>query len=343
MTTKTKHLIRGILSTFLALFFLYYAFRGVNYQELLTALKGANYGWVILLIPIVLMSHWVRAVRWKYLMEPIKPNCSIRNLFAAVMIGYAVNNVVTRVGELVRPYLLGNLEHVSRTATLATVVVERILDLLSFYITVCFVLFLYPTALDPFFDEPTAMRPILLLSSLGGIVFFLILFFQVENIFRFIAKVQTIVPEKYSQRIQLLFESFYRGFEIVKVKKRLGIILFLSLTIQALYALGMYEPFFVFTSMVKPSLDFGASVVLLVVSSIAWILPAPGALGTYHSFITVALVKLYNVDWTTALSYTIITHEIGYIIVMVVGAYYYIHDHINVKAITQSTTENEQE
>lgn len=337
MARRTKHLYRAVLSFLLALLFLYFAFREVNFNELLGALKGANYFWVVLLIPIVVLSHWVRALRWKYLMEPIKPNCSLRNLFAAVMIGYAVNNVLTRVGELVRPYLLGNSENVSRSATLATVVVERILDLMSFYITACVVLFLYPTALDPFFDDPGRVRPLLLLGSILGIVLFLVLFFKVEEVFRFFAKAQSFLPAKYGKRIDALLESFYRGFEIVKIKKRFGIILLLSLTIQGLYALSMYEPFFAFSSMVKPSLDFGASVVLLVVSSIAWILPAPGALGTYHSFITVALVKLYNVDWTTALSYTIITHELGYIIVMVIAAYYYIRDHVSVQEITGST------
>lgn len=340
MAQKTKHLYRALLSFLLALIFLYFAFRGVNFNELLGALKGANYFWVVLLIPIVVLSHWVRALRWKYLMEPIKPKCSLRNLFAAVMIGYAVNNVLTRVGELVRPYLLGNLENVSRSATFATVVVERILDLMSFYITACIVLFLYPTALDPFFEDPVSVRPLLLVGSLFGIIFFLVLFFKVEEIFRFVAKAQSLLPAKHGKRVEALLESFYRGFEIVKIKKRFGLILFLSLTIQGLYALSMYEPFFAFSSMVKPSLDFGASVVLLVVSSIAWILPAPGALGTYHSFITVALVKLYNVDWTTALSYTIITHELGYILVMVIAAYYYIRDHVSVRDITRSTSEN---
>jgi hypothetical protein len=92
----------------------------------------------------------------------------------------------------------------------------------------------------------------------------------------------------------------------------------------------MYEPFFAFSSMVKPELNFGASVVLLVVSSIAWILPAPGAIGTYHSFLKIALVKLYGVDMTTALSYSIVTHELGYIIIMVFGAYYYFKDNMNV-------------
>lgn len=339
MAVTGKQFAKAALSFGIAFLFLYFAFRGVNVEELLRALQGANYYWVALLVPIVVVSHIARAVRWKYLMEPVKSNCSVRNLFAAVMIGYAVNNLLPRVGELVRPVVLGNAEKVSRSATLATVVVERILDLLSFYITACIVLFLSPTALDPFFDDPASIRPVLFAAMFAGVAIFLILFFKAESLFRFLAGVKKFLPKRYAAPIDKVLDSFFTGFGIVKMKERFGIIVFLSLAIQGLYALGMYEPFFVFPSMVKPSLDFGASVVLLVVSSIAWILPAPGALGTYHSFITVALVKLYNVDTVTALSYTIVTHELGYIIVMLIAAYYYFRDHIRVNEIT--TTNNQ--
>jgi uncharacterized protein (TIRG00374 family) len=335
-----KRFFQLTLSFLLAILFLYFAFRGVRINDLLNALKGANYWWVALLVPVVLLGHWARAVRWKYIMEPIKPNCSIRNLFAGVMIGYAVNNILPRVGELVRPYVLGNLEKISKSAALGSVVVERILDMWSFYLIACVVLLLYPSALDPFFDNPVSIRPLLYIATFAGIVVLLLLFFKVEAVFRFLGRTKAILPKRFSAKIDAILESFYSGFGIVKMKKRFWIILFWSIAIQALYALGMYEPFFAFASMAKPSLDFGAAIVLLVVSSIAWILPAPGAIGTYHSFLTVALVKLYSIDPPTALSYTIVTHELGYITVMVIGFYFYLHDHVRVTEIPDSTAEN---
>ncbi len=325
-----KNILRFILSFSLAAIFFYFALRGVKLTDLLVSLQSANYWWVALLIPISLLSHWIRALRWKYLMAPIKKDCSLSHLFGAVMIGYAVNNVLPRVGELVRPYVLGKQEHVSKSATLATVVIERILDLMSFYFIACVTLFLYPHALDPFFTDATAVRPFFFIGSFAGLGLFLFLFFKADAFFRYCALLKNVLPKKYSAKLDPILDSFYQGLGVIKMKDKFAVIIFLSFAMQGLYALGMYEPFFAFSPMVKPELNFGASVVLLVVSSIAWILPAPGAIGTYHSFLKIAMVKLYGVDMTTALSYSIVTHELGYIIIMVFGAYYYFKDHMNV-------------
>jgi uncharacterized membrane protein YbhN (UPF0104 family) len=121
------------------------------------------------------------------------------------------------------------------------------------------------------------------------------------------------------------------------MREKFVIILFQSFIIWGLNALLLYVPFFAFEQLKKPELDFGASVVLLVISSVAWILPAPGAMGTYHSFLTVAMVKLYSVDMTTALSYAIVTHEVGYIVVMVIGVYFYFRDHLRVSELTSAS------
>lgn len=323
-----KNILRISLSFSLAAFFVYFAIRGVKLSDLLISLKSANYWWIALLVPISLLGHWIRALRWKYLMAPLKKDCKLSHLFGAIMIGYAVNNVLPRVGELVRPYVLGKQEQVSKSATLATVVVERILDLLSFYFIACITLFLYPHALDPFFTDATAVRPFFFAASFAGLGLFLFLFFKADAFFRYCALLKNVLPKKYSAKIDPILDSFYQGLGVIKMKDKFAVIILLSFAMQALYALGMYEPFFAFSKLVKPELNFGASVVLLVVSSIAWILPAPGAVGTYHSFLKIAMVKLYGVDEITALSYSIVTHELGYIIFMVFGVYYYFKDHM---------------
>ena len=137
MNKRTKNILRYSLSFLLAFVFLYLAFRGVKLTDLWESLKGANYWWAALLLPLNVLLNWVRAERWAYLLAPIKSPISKRNLFSGVMIGYAINNVLPRVGEFVRPYILGKREKISISSTLATVVVERILDFMSFYFIVC--------------------------------------------------------------------------------------------------------------------------------------------------------------------------------------------------------------
>jgi hypothetical protein len=163
---------------------------------------------------------------------------------------------------------------------------------------------------------------------------FVLLFFKIETFVRLLTAFLRFLPGTYRSRAEHLLESFYAGFAAAKIGKHFWLIMLWSFAIWGLYALGMYEPFFAFPALNKPSLDIGAAVVLLVISSIAWILPAPGAIGTYHSFLTLAMVGLYQVDKGTALSYSIVTHEIGYLVVMVIGGYYYFKDHFHVADAT---------
>jgi uncharacterized protein (TIRG00374 family) len=341
MSSKARSIFRYSLSFLIAFVFLYIAFRGVKLSDLWQSLKGANYWWIALLIPINILGNWVRAVRWADLLSPIKQNISKRNLFSGVMIGYAVNNVLPRVGEFVRPYVLGKLEGISKSSAFGTVVVERILDFMTFYFIVCAVLFIYPHSLDPFVNNADAARPLFLFGSITALAIFVVLFFKAEAFFRLLAKMIRFAPQRYRNKLERIVDSFCTGFAVAKVRKKFGKIILQSFLIWGLYALGMYIPFYAFSPLVRPDLDFGAAVVLLVVSSISWVLPAPGAMGTYHSFLTVAMVKLYGVDSTTALSYAIVTHGVAYILATLLGAYYYFADHIQLSELTNASSKTE--
>jgi uncharacterized protein (TIRG00374 family) len=341
MPAKSRTIFRYSISFLLAIGFLYLAFRGVKLSELWESLKGANYWWVALLIPLNILMNWVRAVRWAHLLAPIKSPISKRTLFAGVMIGYAVNNVLPRVGEFVRPYIVGKREGISGSSVFGTVVVERILDFMSFYFIVCVVLFLYPNSLDPFVNQPDAIRPLFLIGSIAALAIFILLFFKAEALFRFLAQVLRFIPEKRKEKVENLLDKFYTGFAVAKLRDKFGVILFQSFLIWGLNALAMLVPFYAFAPIVKSGMGLGASIVLLVITSFAWILPAPGAMGTYHSFLKIAMVKLYGIDETTALSYAIVTHEIGYLVVMVIGAYYYFRDHLQVSDLTSDSSKEE--
>ncbi|MBI5464790.1 MAG: flippase-like domain-containing protein [Ignavibacteriales bacterium] len=314
--------------------FLYVAFRGTNFADLWKSLKSANYLWVGLTVPFIVLSYWIRTVRWKYLLTPIKEKISNRNLFSSVMIGYSVNNILPRVGEFVRPVLLGNQEGISRTSAFGTVVVERILDFMTFYLITCATLFLYPRAIDPFVNDVESIRPFFLYGSIAGFALFVLLFFKAETFVKMLAKLRRFLPERLRPKVHSFVESFAAGFGVARMKNKFAGIFFLSLFLWLDYALIMFLPFYAFPQQLS-ALGFGASIVLLVVSSIAWVLPAPGAMGTYHSFLTVAMTKLYGVDSVTALSFSVITHEVGYIITMMLGGYFFFKDHLTVQKIEE--------
>jgi hypothetical protein len=107
----------------------------VNLTELLNILKTTNYLYVFIGMSIgVFGGSALRAIRWGVLMEPIKKDISFKNLFATTIIGYMMNNLFPRSGEVVRPYMLGKRENISRASAFATIIVERIIDTVMFLV-----------------------------------------------------------------------------------------------------------------------------------------------------------------------------------------------------------------
>jgi glycosyltransferase 2 family protein len=340
MSSRLKKFLQIGLGFLLAALFVYLAFRGVSFRDLWASLQDVDYVWVALLVPIVVVSHWLRAVRWAYLLSPLKKNIPHRNLFSAVMIGFMVNNILFRVGEVTRAVAVGRSENISKSSVFGTVVVERIIDMVTFLFILCMVLFLYPKSLDPFFSNIDAVRPFFLIGSVFFLAVFVLLFFKAESLFRLLTILKRFVPGRLEVKYQALVDSFLSGFGVVGMRNQYAMIAILSLLIYFFYALSLYVPFLAFRAPELHNLDFGAAVVLLAISTIAFAFPAPGALGTYHHFLTVALISLYGVDKITALSFSIITHEVGYLITTFVGLYYFFKDHLRVSEVVDGTADN---
>lgn len=108
--------------------FLYFAVRGLEWDKFWTALKVANYWWLIPGVAIYFIAVWVRAWRWHYLLRPIKI-IPTQKMFPVVAIGLAGNNIFpARVGEVLRAVILKRREDVPVSASLATIIVELIFN-----------------------------------------------------------------------------------------------------------------------------------------------------------------------------------------------------------------------
>ena len=333
--SRLNKIIRYTVSFLVMAVFLYLAFRGQDFGALWNSLLGVHWTWVALLIVGGILSHLARAWRWQYLLVPIKEKVTLRNSFSAVMIGYMVNNFLPRVGELVRPYSLGKLENVSKTAAFGSVIIERILDIITFFSILLAVMFIYSDSFVELFPSFASMETLFLLGSVAAFAFFVVLFLKAAFFFTLLKRLLVVLPAKWRGRFNELFDSFISGFEVSKRPNEFWMIIATSYLIQGLYLLLMYIPFFAFPDMAGHALDFGAATVLLVVSTVAFALPTPSGFGTYHSFTSFALMKLYHVDGVTALSYSILTHEVGVLLTLVIGAYYFFRDHIRVAEMVE--------
>ena len=121
-------LARGGIGVLISVVCLYLVLRGVDLGQTASLLGTARLPWLGLAVVGVTADLAFRALRWQRLIAPIKPVPLLR-LSGYMLVGYLANNVLpARLGELVRSHYLGDREGISRSATLGTVVVERVVD-----------------------------------------------------------------------------------------------------------------------------------------------------------------------------------------------------------------------
>ena len=128
MRRLTANLVRSGIGILISLVCVYLALRGVDLGETARLLGGARLPWLCLAVVGVTSDLAFRALRWQRLIAPIRP-VPLRRLSGYMLVGYLANNVLpARLGELVRSHYLGDREGISRSATLGTVIVERVVD-----------------------------------------------------------------------------------------------------------------------------------------------------------------------------------------------------------------------
>ncbi|HEY5731360.1 MAG TPA: lysylphosphatidylglycerol synthase transmembrane domain-containing protein, partial [Anaerolineales bacterium] len=112
----------------ISIIFIWLALRGLQLDDFWGAVREANYFWLIPGIGVYFIGVWVRAWRWHYLLSPMK-KIPTKDMFPITTIGYMGNNIYpARAGEVLRAVILKRKEGVSVSASLATIIVERIFD-----------------------------------------------------------------------------------------------------------------------------------------------------------------------------------------------------------------------
>ena len=324
-----KKLIIGLL---ISSIFLYLAFRKVDFPELWSALKGANYWYLFPNIVLVILSMWMRAYRWKFMIQPIK-KVGLDRLFSSVMIGFMANNVLpARLGEFVRAYSLGTKEKISKSATFATIVIERIFDGFS----ILFILWL-SLLLSPFPDWVKRASHLFLLMNLFTLVF--LVFFEVrrETTLKFFTLIFRLLPKSLSFKAKEILEKFIGGLKVFRDIPSLIRILALSIFIWIVVGISNYFIFLVFD--LHPPIQ--ASFILLGIVSLGVMLPSsPGYVGTFH-YACVASFVVLKLSENISGPFSIVLHASQYFPVTLLGLYYLKKEHLSLNTLESDPTRKE--
>jgi glycosyltransferase 2 family protein len=308
----------GIL---ISIIFLWLALRGLSLREILLVLPGINYWWLLPGVGVYFIAVWVRAWRWHYLLRPLKA-ISTRAMFPIVCIGYAGNNIFpARAGEVLRAVVLKRREGVAISASLATIIIERIFDGV---VMLAFVFVNLPELANLTADSGFAgdIRTLALLGTLlflGALLIFLLAAMYQERTARVIAwLVDHFIPQRYRQKTLDLSKRFLEGLDFMRSPRDVLMVFFTSVIIWLLET-GKYW----FVMHAFPfQVSFFALMLMNGIVNLATTIPsAPGYVGTFDAP-GIAILEAYNIEKAMAAAYTLVLHVALWLPITLVGLYY---------------------
>ncbi|MGB4596119.1 MAG: lysylphosphatidylglycerol synthase transmembrane domain-containing protein [Anaerolineaceae bacterium] len=322
MKIKKWHLWLGVA---ISVVFLYLAFRKVDFGQVWQYFKTAQWGWVVLGLGFYFMGVWLRAIRWQVLLNPVK-HLNATRLFPVVAIGYMGNNVYpARAGEVLRSVLLKQKEDIDISASLATIVVERLFDAI---VILGFVL-LNIGQLGKLNAAQGMLSGIQRGAVVGGVVFGLILLVFLAMVFfpmhtqRFFGWfIDHLLPTKIRPTIKGILKRFIDGLSSLKSPVESIKVLVLTMLIWTLET-GLYWG-------VMKALGIDLSFISLmlingVVNLVLLIPAAPGGLGTFDAA-SKAMLELFGVGTNLASGFTLLLRVALWVPITLLGAIYFVKE-----------------
>lgn len=316
MNSKLFSFLKFTLLLAIMLLLLFFAFRGVNVKKILHDIMNANMFWVAVSGLISIIAFVVRAHRWNLLIESLGYSPSLKKTIYSLMIGYFANLALPRLGEVSRCGALSKAELIPFNKLLGTVIVERVIDVLSLLLCMLFASAIEFKRLGNFFSEnifkPIIKKSELLTKSpllLGAILILLLVLTGVAIYF-------TSKNKGKESFVSKLIKGFIDGLRSVANLKRPGQFIFHSILIWVLYYLGVYVALYAFHF--TSELGAGAALFLLVAGGIGMSAPVQGGIGAYHLLVSQGLV-LYGISQQDGLTFATLLHSLQILLIIVFG------------------------
>lgn len=317
---RTKIDLKFWLGIAVSLFFMVLLLTKIDFLLLGSALRSADYRYVLLAVCFTFFSYFLRALRWRYLLIHEK-TVPLSSLFPATIIGYMANNLLpARLGEFVRAYTLAEREQLETPSVFASLVIDRLFDGFSVLLLLTVTLFTLrlPAGMD---DAALALRA-------GGAIMFLL--YCAVVLFLYLLKRQTMrtlsavgyvlkpFPKRFSDTLIPLLGSFIGG---IRLSQRMGHGVALVATSAGIWLFCLLSVDMTLRSF-NVHLPVTASIFILILLVFAVMVPAsPGYIGTYH-YACYKGLSVFGVPETTSVSVALIMHGTGFFPVIIAGVYY---------------------
>jgi glycosyltransferase 2 family protein len=305
----TRFLVFFIIGGFI--FWVLYKDQDINRMKSILT-KEVNYFWIWISVILGVLSHISRAIRWRYLLQPMGYNPRLSNTFFAVMIGYIMNLVLPRMGELSKCGIMSRYEGISFARLLGTVITERIFDLLMLgFFTLLMIVTQFGHVVHFLNENPEIKDKLFgLLTSpylFGGGFIILILLI----IFR-----RRINNSKLFRKIRNTVGHFREGILSFRYVRNKGAFIFHTIFIWIMYFMMLYVSFFAFEFTSHLSVLSGLST--FVMGSFGMVAPVQGGIGAWH-FMTRESLALYGIAYENGMVFAFLAHGVMTLMVIVLG------------------------
>lgn len=309
------------LGLVISLVFVYWVVSGLDWASFWVAVKSADYWWLIPGVAVYIVALWARAWRWHYLLRPIKA-IPTGKMFPIVCIGYMGNNIYpARAGEVLRAVILKRREGVPVSASLATVIVERIFDGV---VMLAFVFLNLPELARINSDSGfvgdiqslTVWGAAAFLGALG--IFLLAAMFPLVTARVGLWFIEHLTPKRLHEKIVGVMNKFLDGLASLRSPAN---VLMVFVTSAVIWLLETCKYWFVMHAF-DFSVSFFALMLMNGIVNLATTIPsAPGYVGTFDTP-GIAVLVAYGVDKAAATGYTLVLHIALWLAPTILGAYY---------------------
>ena len=285
-----------------------FALYRIDIGQLISSLSKANALYLLFAVFFILLTQVIRSLRWKLLLNSLKLTRVI-NLLSAISIGAMADMILpARVGDIIRAGVIGNKENVSKVAALATIVIERVFDILTILFLLLLIVIFYQLPVN----SNNAMNAVRTTGAIAAAVCSLVVLVllairnKTDNITAFISKFLKFIPVGPRQKVTETILAFAAGLQSMQLNWHLGIIL--------LYSLLLWSAFAVSNILIMQALDFHfhllAGFYILLFQVLGVTLPSsPGFIGVYHAAV-VAGFAVFDISFEQALSAAILMHAV---------------------------------
>jgi glycosyltransferase 2 family protein len=318
----------------------------VSFSEVISSFKEMDYIYIFPAIVIIFLSYVFRAYRWQALLESsLKVN--VGGLYSPMMVGFMGNFLPARAAEILRPYLLSKKYNITFTAAFASIVVERLFDMIILLLIFIWVFWFEADAFSSNIKfsglsvQEMAIKfgQICALAVIVLIVFIYSLLNHKKKVMKVVDWFLGFMNEKWADKTKYLLDEFTRGCEVVKKFGTLAKISIYSVFVWVANIFSVYPLYFAFDLQYKTisSLLILGVIVAILIS----ILPTPGFLGSYNAGIVIALHEIMGESEIKSVSLGMVGWALFSGAILAGGLYFIFHEHMSLKDLASAQREKD--